>query len=69
LSNLSSSTFSLQDVAASLVSVIIVIALSAHALTGAPVPAELSAFTGASITWLFVRSAQVAERSSSNHDN
>lgn len=59
-----SPAFSLQDGAAAVVAVVTVcglIVLSALELT---VPDALNTAVGAALTWLFVRSAQVAE---SNH--
>jgi len=50
-----------QDVAATVVSVVIVIGIVALALLGKEIPPELSTAEGISLTWVFVRSAQQAE--------
>lgn len=55
-------TLSPQDLAATVVSILLVLAVVMLSLTEKPVPSELGTALGAAITWLFVRSAQQAER-------
>jgi len=51
-----------QDLAATVVSIVLVLAVVALAIQEKAVPSELGTALGAAITWLFVRSAQQAER-------
>lgn len=51
-----------QDLAATVVSILLVLAVVMLSITEKPVPSELGTALGAAITWLFVRSAQQAER-------
>lgn len=50
-----------QDLAAAVVSVTLVVGIVVLKLAGKEVPSELAAALGASITWLFVRSSQEAQ--------
>jgi len=52
--------YSLQDVAAALVSVIVAASLLVHAFKEVAIPSELHLLIGASITWLYMRSTQAA---------
>jgi len=59
-----------QDLAATIVAVVLVVGIIGLAVQQLPVPAELSTSLGSAITWLFVRSAQQAERDhTSNGDH
>jgi len=59
----------LQDLAASIVAVTLVVAVSVLGVLERPVPDAISTGLGAAITWLFMRSAQQAEASlADNHD-
>lgn len=51
-----------QDAAALIVSLVLVLGLVGLAALGKQIPAEIATANGAAITWLFVRSAQVAEQ-------
>jgi len=53
--------FTLQDVAAALGANIVLISIALLAALSHPIPDVLAAAAGASITWLFVRSVQVAK--------
>jgi hypothetical protein len=56
-----------QDLAASLVSVLLAIGVVLLAFAGKEVPAELGMALGSAITWLFVRSAQRAEHTQARY--
>jgi len=58
-----------QDLAATVVSIVLVLAVVALAIQEKAVPSELGTALGAAITWLFVRSAQQAERNRPTIDN
>jgi len=51
-----------QDVTAAMVALLLVAAVSGLALLDRPIPSELSVALGSAVTWLFVRSTQVAEQ-------
>jgi len=52
--------YTIQDVAAGVAANVVLLAVSTLAVVSVPIPDVLSAAAGASVTWLFVRSAQVA---------
>jgi len=52
----------LQDVAAAIVSVLVIASEALLSVLRIPIPAELSAAQGSVLTWLFIRAAQQAER-------
>jgi len=54
---------SIQDFAASVVAVALVLGVIGLGLLDRQIPSELSTSLGAAITWLFVRSTQQAEQS------
>jgi len=51
-----------QDLAASIVAISLVLGVIALAAMQVPIPSEMATSLGAAITWLFVRSTQQAER-------
>jgi len=51
-----------QDLAASIVSISLVLGVIALAAMQVPIPSEMATSLGAAITWLFVRSTQQAEQ-------
>lgn len=59
--------FTLQDFAATLVSVILALGLVLLALFGEAIPPELGTAVGTALGWLFARSAQAAVITNGNH--
>jgi len=59
--------YSLQDLAATIVSIVIVCAIAVLAAFDKVVPDALMTGMGSAITWLFIRSAVTGERSENGH--
>jgi len=60
-------TISPQDIAACIVAVILMAGLIVLAVLDKEIPPEMGIASGSAITWLFVRSAQVAEKQANGH--
>jgi len=56
------SSVQLQDLAAAVVSIMVIAAEALLSVMRIPIPAELSAAQGSVLTWLFMRAAQQLER-------
>lgn len=55
-----------QDIAATVVAVVLTVGVTILGFYEKPIPGEMGSGLGAAITWLFVRSAQQAERERTN---
>lgn len=60
-------TYSINDVAAAVVSVILVLGAIVLAVLGRTIPSEVATGLGAALTWLYVRSTQLVERHNGLH--